>query len=152
MPSRRLYCRNCGYDLSPMFANGEESGTCPECGSVALWERLRLKHWRDRVRWRSIGFGAILAAFGSIVLLSAGFAWNSIGTIVPISVGVVPVATFAATIFAAASFHERVRVAAAGSEFYFFVLGVGLVSAIINVLVQAMIYSAAITAWVLATR
>ena len=135
-----------------MFANGEESGTCPECGSTALWERLRVKHWRDRVRWRSIGLGAILAAFGSIVLLSVAFAWDSIVTIVPISLGVVPVATLAASMYAAASFRERVRVAAAGSEFYLFVLGVAILSAIVNIVIQAVLYSTAITAWVLATR
>lgn len=149
---RKLFCRNCGYDLSPMFANGEESGTCPECGAVALRERLKLKHWRDRVRWRSIGFGAILASFGSVVLLSLAFAWDSMATVMPLSLGVVPVASLATSMFAAASFRDRVRIAAAGSEFYLFVFGVAVLSSIVNIVIQAIIYSAAITAWLLATR
>lgn len=139
MPARRLYCRNCGYDLSPMFAKGEESGTCPECGSLALMERLNLRQWRTRLWWLSIVIGVVVTVVGCIALLTIALMWSSLGYVLAFWPCIAPVATFVAVAYAGASFRDIVRVRAAGSEFWALLISLGVVSGIINVVVQGVL-------------
>jgi hypothetical protein len=136
---RKLYCRNCGYDLSPMFANGEESGTCPECGATALIERLKLRSWRGSVARRAMVAGLGLTVLGTVAFFAAVHAWSVPRSALPIWLSITPVGTGLAVAYAFSAFRNRVRVSAAGGEFWTFLLGVGVMSAILNAAFQGLI-------------
>jgi len=63
---RRLYCRKCGYDLTPLFQGEVFEAVCPECGSPADKRRANAKStwWWRKPALLSIGAGTIPALFG----------------------------------------------------------------------------------------
>ena len=149
---QRLYCRNCGYDLSPMFANGEESGTCPECVAVSLMERLAHRRWRSRLWIISLGTGAAISFFGTVSLLSFSYAFKAAERLGPLVLSVVPVATLVAVVVAVVGFRRRVRIHAAEGEFWGLVISIGLVSLIINAALHAAVFATMVFGWILWTR
>jgi len=58
---RRLYCRKCGYDLTPLFQGDVVEAPCPECGSPADKRRAsaKLNAWWWKPAFLSICAGAV---------------------------------------------------------------------------------------------
>lgn len=135
-----------------MFANGEESGTCPECGAVARMERLAYRHWRSRLWMVSLGAGAAISFFGTVSILSFSYAFKAAERLGPLVLSVVPVATLVAGVVAVVGFRRRVRVHAAEGEFWGLVIAIGLVSLIINAALHAAVFAAVVFGWILWTR
>ena len=67
---RRLYCRKCGYDLTPLFQGDVVEAPCPECGSIAEMRRAGAirRNW-----WLGPALGALVV--GVIPLLCAVLAF-----------------------------------------------------------------------------
>jgi len=66
---RRLYCRKCGYELTPLFQGEVTKAPCPECGSLADKRRslVELKWWWRRPAILSTAMGAVPGLFASVV-------------------------------------------------------------------------------------
>ncbi len=122
-----------------MFTNGEESGTCPECGSTALLERLEHRAWRNRIWSRSIGIGIVVTLFGAVGIGSAAFVWSLGWWVVTFWPCIAPIATLIAVVSAGVGFRDHVRVRAAGGEYWALLFSIGIVSGIVNVLLQGVL-------------
>jgi hypothetical protein len=144
---RKLYCRNCGYDLSPMFANGEESGTCPECGSLASTYFLKQRLWRRSVL-RTAMWCVVIIAFAGTSLTLMAF-WANPRSHPAILLIVVPAASLAGVGVAAIGFRRHVRVQAAPEEFWGFLAWAVLLGGVIGLLTQGVTTIAGIALWIL---
>ncbi len=101
--------------------------------------------------WRSVRLGAILTILATIGLIVIAIVLGSFGSFAPLWPGAVLVATTVATGFAAVSFRERVRVRAAGGEFWAYVFSVCFLSGVVNACTFALITGTAMIVWALAT-
>lgn len=63
---RRLYCRKCGYDLTPHVWGEVVEATCPECGSLAdkRRSRVRLTAWWRKPAIIAICIGTLPGVLG----------------------------------------------------------------------------------------
>lgn len=143
---RPLYCRSCGYDLSPMFAKGEESGTCPECGSLASTYFLKQRQWRRSVLRSAAWSGALVATVGSMLTLPVLAALDQSEPAILLLV--VPTSTFVAIGVAAIGFRRHVRVRAATGEFWAFLASVALLSGVISVVIQTIVTMTVMALWI----
>lgn len=130
-----------------MFAKGEESGTCPECGSLASTFFLKQRLWRRSVLRTAVWSSVIIAFTGAILAFMA--LWANPQSHPAILLIVVPTGSLAAVGVAAVGFRRHVRVQAAPSEFWGFLAWVLLLSTVFSFVTQAMTTIAAVGLWIL---
>ncbi len=83
--------------------------------------------------------GLGLTVLGTVAFFAAVHAWSVPRSALPIWLSITPVGTGLAVAYAFSAFRNRVRVSAAGGEFWTFLLGVGVMSAILNAAFQGLI-------------